>query len=128
MATTCGTARRPENFIAASKTGGNSALYEKRYRQVQFWGNCGPVRYPLEFGVVEYRRITCASGQSYTRETSGWYKPTWSDDRTTDTVDHYVEVPREEAKRLWREQIVITRKVARGLRKVEAPHRGFAAT
>lgn len=105
-----------------------SALYERQFRQVDFWGSCGTDRFSIELGIVEYRRITCVSGKKYTRATSDWFKPVWADNHSTATFDNYEEVPRDLADKIWRQQIRITRKVARGLRTLERPSLGFAAT
>lgn len=102
-----------------------SELYERRVRHSDFWGSCGPVSFPIELSIVEVRRITCVSGRSYTKATSGWFKPYC---RVDDTTEQFIELSREEGIRLWREQIVITRKVEAGLRTMKNRTRGFSAT
>ena len=116
-----------ETLYHCLQDGKESALYRKRIRNVEFWGSCGPVRFPIGFTVEEYRRITCVPGHAYTKSTSDWFKPTWSE-RDKTFVDSYVALSREEGLKAWSEQIRVTRKVARMLRAAKNPYQGCMAT
>ena len=116
----------PGRLYRCVEDGDNSALYERRLRHVEYWGSCGPVRFPLEWDVEEFRRVTCAPGVLYTAATSDWFKRGWCDKRSA-PVFSYVALKPAEARRRWREQLPVTRKVAQALKRCTNPHQGCPA-
>jgi hypothetical protein len=114
-------------FYRRKEDDNNSALYLKRVRTSNFWGNCGPVSFPIELAITEYRRITCAPGEQYTKATSDWYKPTWSQ-KADAFVDSYVVLSRAEGLAIWKEQAPITREVARKLAELKNARSACAAS
>jgi len=70
----------------------NSALYERRVRNVEFWGSCGVIEFPIKFRVSEYKRVTCNPEKQYTKKTSDWFKPTFNE-ATGIYIDSYSPMP-----------------------------------
>lgn len=96
--------------------GAQSALYLRRVRLSEFYGNCGPVNFPIDLRIEEFRRVTCAQDGAYTKATSDWFTRTWSE-KAQGYVDSYVALERDEGRGLWQEQIKATQRVARDLRR-----------
>lgn len=115
-----------ETLYRCIEDGERSALYIKRVRQPNFWGNFGPVHFPIRLRIEEFRRITCASGQGYVAATSGWFTRTLSDDKSV-YLDNYAPLSTEAGDKLWHAQMQITRKVAKQLRKVKHRWQGCSA-
>jgi hypothetical protein len=115
-----------ETLYRCIEDGERSALYLRRVRRTDFWGNCGPVRFPIELRIEEFRRITCAAGQGYVAATSDWYTRTRSEE-TSVYLDNYAALSTDEGHKLWHTQMQITRKVAKRLRKVKHAWQGSSA-
>jgi hypothetical protein len=95
-------------FYVCNEDMPNSALYLRRERHHEWWGKCGPVDVPIHFGVVEYKRVTCAPNEKYTTPEyttpeSGWFTQTFSE-RQNKFVDTYKPLGFIEGYKLWWKQ------------------------
>ena len=91
---------------------GESCLYERRVRVREWWGNCGPVTYPIELRIIEYRRLSCTSVKGYTKAQSGWFTPTFSD-KDDKYIDTYIPLSFTEGWKRWYKHRKATKQVAK---------------
>jgi len=87
-------------FFVCDQDGENSALYRQHVRASQWWGDCGPIRFPIYYTIFEYKRVTCAPGKRYTRRTSDWFKQTWSEEQQK-YIDTYTPLSLREGWKCW---------------------------
>lgn len=88
-------------FYTCIEDGVNTALYERRVRHVSWWGNfCHKISFPIEWDMVEYKRVTMAPGQTYTHAVSDWFTRTFSES-TGKYIDSYKPLSFSEGWKKW---------------------------
>lgn len=90
----------PGPYYVCELDGDQSALYIKRVRTVSIWGNSGPgERFHLTFPVVEFKRISCCPGKTYSAAQSDWFKQVRNEDGSF--YDTYKKLDEKTARELW---------------------------
>lgn len=85
-----------QEFYISDLDGKSSALYLRRERYVDYAGG---------FTVVEYKRVTCHPGTTYTRAESDWFQTTITKDRKP--YDTFTKLPKALGHKIFAQHFIV---------------------